>query len=177
MGIILMQGFKLNDGFTNVGRNFFAKNQGKGLKSLGKGREIWFGFHQSLRPCSGRMMLNIDVAATTFYVGQKLLDYAAQIVRPVRPTRDNPNPKQVPMPKTLTDIERKSLEKELKACKVKTNHSKHERHYKIARLLKDNATQKKFEHDGQRITIAKYFEKQYKKRLMYPELPIVQMLP
>ncbi len=27
---------------------------------LGSGREVWFGFHQSIRPSQWKMMLNID---------------------------------------------------------------------------------------------------------------------
>lgn len=27
---------------------------------LGGGREVWFGFHQSVRPSQWKMMLNID---------------------------------------------------------------------------------------------------------------------
>jgi len=64
--IALQHGFRMNDNFTNVGRNFF-KVQQKIAQDLGMGKEIWFGFHQSLRPCERRMMLNVDVAATTFF--------------------------------------------------------------------------------------------------------------
>ena len=37
---------------------------------LGGGREVWFGFHQSVRPSQWKMMLNIDVSATAFYKGE-----------------------------------------------------------------------------------------------------------
>ena len=77
----------------------------------------------------------------------------------------------------LDDKKRKTLEKELKNVKVETRHGKHSRHYRIAKLMKENAKQKKFEHNGAMMTVQKYFEGQYKMRLQFPELPLVMMLP
>merc|ERR1712080_220757 len=108
------------------------------------GKEIWFGFHQSLRPCNGRMMLNIDVAATTFYKGQTLLNFAAQIIFPVRPNRNNPNPQQKPLGYQLNDGQRKALERELRHVKIETRHGEFHRHYRICKLLSDTAASKKF---------------------------------
>ena len=55
--------------YIPVGRSFFSApplipiNQAgdKPMDSkLGGGREVWFGFHQSVRPSQWKMMLNID---------------------------------------------------------------------------------------------------------------------
>lgn len=61
--------------YTPVGRSFFSPPvnpatqhaiQGAGPtyhtgeSKLGGGREVWFGFHQSVRPSQWKMMLNID---------------------------------------------------------------------------------------------------------------------
>ena len=45
--------------YTPVGRSFFAPPEGEPYM-LGNGREVWFGFHQSIRPSMWKMMLNID---------------------------------------------------------------------------------------------------------------------
>ena len=45
--------------FTPVGRSFFSSPTGY-YHPLGGGREVWFGYHQSVRPSQWRMMLNID---------------------------------------------------------------------------------------------------------------------
>ena len=45
--------------YTPVGRSFFAPPEGEPY-TLGNGREVWFGFHQSIRPSMWKMMLNID---------------------------------------------------------------------------------------------------------------------
>jgi hypothetical protein len=42
-----------------VGRSFFSAPEGYD-HPLGGGREVWFGFHQSVRPSQWKMMLNID---------------------------------------------------------------------------------------------------------------------
>ena len=45
--------------YTPVGRSFFSSPE-HATPSLGHGREVWFGFHQSMRPSQWKMMLNID---------------------------------------------------------------------------------------------------------------------
>ena len=45
--------------YTPVGRSFFSPPEGY-EHPLGGGREVWFGFHQSVRPSHWKMMLNID---------------------------------------------------------------------------------------------------------------------
>ena len=42
-----------------MGRSFFSPPEGY-YHPLGGGREVWFGFHQSVRPAMWNMMLNID---------------------------------------------------------------------------------------------------------------------
>ena len=177
LDIVLMHGFKMNDAYTSVGRNFFLKQQ-KQAKELGVGREIWFGFHQSLRPCEGTMMLNIDVAATTFYKGQPLVTYASQILFPLGfKRRDGPPPKQKGMVPKLDERQKKMLEKELKSVKIETTHGEHRRHYKIAKLTNYTARTHKFETDEGTTTVQKYFETKYRIRLRFPDLPLVLMLP
>ena len=42
-----------------MGRSFFSPPEGY-YHPLGGDREVWFGFHQSVRPAMWNMMLNID---------------------------------------------------------------------------------------------------------------------
>ena len=134
--------------------------------------------HQSLRPCEGTMMLNIDVAATTFYKGQPLVTYASQILFPLGfKRRDGPPPKQKGMVPKLDERQKKMLEKELKSVKIETTHGEHRRHYKIAKLTNYTARTHKFETDEGTTTVQKYFETKYRIRLRFPDLPLVLMLP
>ena len=45
--------------YTPVGCSFFSPPEGY-YHLLGGGREVWLGFHQSVRPAMWKMMLNID---------------------------------------------------------------------------------------------------------------------
>jgi eukaryotic translation initiation factor 2C len=45
--------------YTPVGRSFFTQPENEPY-TLGNGREVWFGFHQSIRPSMWKMMMNID---------------------------------------------------------------------------------------------------------------------
>ena len=49
---------------TTVGRSFFTRND---VKMLGDGAECWMGFHQSVRPTRGKLLVNVDVSATAFF--------------------------------------------------------------------------------------------------------------
>src|SRR5690606_16919443 len=60
--------------YTPVGRSFFSSPEGY-CHPLGGGREVWFGFHQSVRPTQWEMTLNIDVSATAFYKAQPVIDF------------------------------------------------------------------------------------------------------
>ena len=56
--------------YTPVGRSFFSPPEGY-YHPLGGGREVWFGFHQSVRPAMWKMMLNID--GDVFFMPAKIL--------------------------------------------------------------------------------------------------------
>jgi hypothetical protein len=57
---------------TPVGRSFFSPPDSYFLPLEG-GREVWFGFHQSVRPSQWKMMLNIDGLSlnTSFFLLKK----------------------------------------------------------------------------------------------------------
>lgn len=57
--------------YTPVGRSFFQPPSGYDVHHLGGGREVWFGFHQSIRPSHWKMMLNIDgTYCCSFHLGR-----------------------------------------------------------------------------------------------------------
>ena len=45
---------------VSVGRSFFSPPVGRESKSLGAGREVWFGRYQSVRPDMWTVTLNVD---------------------------------------------------------------------------------------------------------------------
>ena len=65
--------------YTPVGRSFFSQPEFR-TPELGGGREVWFGFHQSMRPSQWKMMLNIDVSATAFYKSQPVIKFLCEVL-------------------------------------------------------------------------------------------------
>uniref|UniRef100_A0A673I8Y9 Protein argonaute-1 n=1 Tax=Sinocyclocheilus rhinocerous TaxID=307959 RepID=A0A673I8Y9_9TELE len=90
--------------YTPVGRSFFSPPEGY-YHPLGGGREVWFGFHQSVRPAMWKMMLNIDVSATAFYKAQPVIEFMCEVLD-IRNIDEQP--------KTLTDSQRVRFTKEIK---------------------------------------------------------------
>ncbi|KAG2460635.1 AGO1 protein, partial [Polypterus senegalus] len=82
--------------YTPVGRSFFSPPEGY-YHPLGGGREVWFGFHQSVRPAMWNMMLNIDVSATAFYKAQPVIEFMCEVLD-IRNIDEQP--------KSLTDSQR-----------------------------------------------------------------------
>lgn len=122
--------------YTPVGRSFFSTPEGY-YHPLGGGREVWFGFHQSVRPSQWKMMLNIDgkrkkdywfirllwlywttficilVSATAFYKAQPVIEFMCEVldIRDINEQR-----------KPLTDSQRVKFTKEIKGLKIEITH-------------------------------------------------------
>lgn len=115
--------------YTPVGRSFFSPPvnpasqhaiQGAGPSyhtgesKLGGGREVWFGFHQSVRPSQWKMMLNIDVSATAFYRKMPVIEFIAEVLElPVQALSDR---------RTLSDAQRVKFTKEIRGLKIEITH-------------------------------------------------------
>lgn len=80
---------------------------------LGGGREVWFGFHQSVRPSQWKMSLNIDVSATAFYKSQPVIDFLCEILD-IQNMHDHNKP--------LNDAQRVKFTKEIKGLKIEITH-------------------------------------------------------
>ena len=76
--------------YTPVGCSFFSPPEGY-YHPLGGGREVWFGFHQSVRPAMWKMMLNIDVSATAFYKAQPVIEFMCEVLD-IRNIDEQPKP-------------------------------------------------------------------------------------
>lgn len=50
--------------YTTIGRCFYTQDT---ALEIAQGVELWQGFHQSVKPASGAMLINLDVSATAFY--------------------------------------------------------------------------------------------------------------
>ncbi|KAF4523696.1 Argonaute-1 [Ephemera danica] len=157
--------------YTPVGRSFFSSPDGY-YHPLGGGREVWFGFHQSVRPSQWKMMLNIDVSATAFYKAQPVIEFMCEVLdmRDINEQR-----------KPLTDSQRVKFTKEIKGLKIEITHcGTMRRKYRVCNVTRRPAQMQSFPlqlENGQTVecTVAKYFLDKYKMKLRYPHLPCLQV--
>ncbi|XP_022161620.1 protein argonaute-2-like [Myzus persicae] len=157
--------------FTPVGRSFYSPPEGY-YHPLGGGREVWFGFHQSLRPSKWKMMLNLDVSATAFYKSQQVIELMCDLldIRNINERR-----------KPLLDSERVKFTKEIKGLKVEITHcGEMRRRYRVCNVTRKSAQMQSFPlqlEDGLTVecTVAKYFLEKYKIKLRYSHLPCLQV--
>uniref|UniRef100_A0A8C5CND5 Argonaute RISC catalytic component 3a n=1 Tax=Gadus morhua TaxID=8049 RepID=A0A8C5CND5_GADMO len=157
--------------YTPVGRSFFSPPEGYD-HPLGGGREVWFGFHQSVRPAMWKMMLNIDVSATAFYKAQQVVRFMCEVL-------DIHNIDEQPRP--LTDSHRVKFTKEIKGLKVEVTHcGTMRRKYRVCNVTRRPASHQTFPlqlENGQTVerTVAQYFKDKYSLQLKYPHLPCLQV--
>ncbi|XP_028452725.1 protein argonaute-3 isoform X3 [Sander lucioperca] len=157
--------------YTPVGRSFFSSPEGYD-HPLGGGREVWFGFHQSVRPAMWKMMLNIDVSATAFYKAQPVIQFMCEVL-------DIHNIDEQPRP--LTDSHRVKFTKEIKGLKVEVTHcGTMRRKYRVCNVTRRPASLQTFPlqlESGQTVerTVAQYFREKYSLQLKYPHLPCLQV--
>ncbi|CAH1772409.1 unnamed protein product [Owenia fusiformis] len=157
--------------YTPVGRSFFSQPEGYN-HPLGGGREVWFGFHQSIRPTLWKMMLNIDVSATAFYQAQPVIEFMCKVLE-MRDASEQRRP--------LTDSQRVKFTREIRGLKVEITHcGTMKRKYRVCNVTRRPAQTQSFPlqlESGQTVecTVAKYFFERYKMKLQFPHLPCLQV--
>nr|AEF32751.1 ALG-1 [Ascaris suum] len=170
--------------YTPVGRSFFSppmssqhapqhSAQYHSESKLGGGREVWFGFHQSVRPSQWKMMLNIDVSATAFYRSMPVIEFIAEVLElPVQALGER---------RVLSDAQRVKFTKEIRGLKIEITHcGAMRRKYRVCNVTRRPAQTQTFPlqlESGQTIecTVAKYFFDKYRMQLKYPHLPCLQV--
>jgi eukaryotic translation initiation factor 2C len=157
--------------YTPVGRSFFSPPDVQ-YNPLGGGREVWFGFHQSVRPSYWRMSLNIDVSATAFYKSQPVIDFMCEVLD-IRDIQEQRRP--------LNDAQRVKFTKEIKGLKIEITHCGNmKRKYRVCNVTRKPAQYQTFPlqlESGQTVecTVAKYFYEKHHMKLQYPHLPCLQV--
>ncbi|KFM56905.1 Protein argonaute-1, partial [Stegodyphus mimosarum] len=155
--------------FTPVGRSFFSTPVDY-YHPLGGGREVWFGYHQSVRPSQWKMMLNIDVSATAFYKSLPVVDFLAEVIEA-----------KEPLTKPILDSQRVKFTKEIKGLKIEITHcGTMRRKYRVCNVTRRSAQMQAFPlqlDSGQTVecTVAQYFLDKYQLKLRYPFLPCLQV--
>ncbi|KAJ3073654.1 argonaute 1 [Podochytrium sp. JEL0797] len=148
--------------YTTVGRCFYTPDS---AAPIANGAQLWQGFHQSMRPAQGQMLINLDVSATAFFQPGPLIEMVAKILN-----RNSPNDLRLP----LTEKDRIKLDKTLKGLKVAVTHrGQIRRKYRIARITTTPASRTMFPSSatGADESVANYFLQKYNAPLYFPHLP------
>lgn len=160
--------------YAPVGRSFFAPPDNRDIHPLGGGREVWFGFHQSIRPSQWKMMMNIDVSATAFYKHQSVLDFLAEVLD-LHSINEQSRP--------LSDSQRVKFSREIKGLKVEVTHTgRIKRKYRIQDVTRRPATAQTFpmqlspdSPETVDCSVVQYFKEKHKIKLQFPHLPCLQV--
>ena len=174
LDIVLRQGPSMTK--ISNGHSFFEKEEFDQYRhSLGGGKQLSFGFFQSLRLFSGGAQLVVDRSSNVFYQKSSLED----LINKIFAIKDGCSVMNSPK---WTDSERKRIQKEIKGLQIEVTHLQYKRKYRIQGLSRESANEITFEWYKQslggrkifkgRVTVAKYFAEQYQK-LKYPQLPCV----
>ncbi|BFZ21339.1 hypothetical protein BsWGS_24378 [Bradybaena similaris] len=157
--------------YIPVGKCFFSPPDGCGV-SLDSGREVWFGFHQSVLPSHWKMTLNIDASATAFYKKQPVIDFMCDVLKLSKITEQT---------RPLKDDQRVKFTKEIKGLKVEITHcGTMRRKYRVINVTRRPAQTQSFPLQlptGRTIecTVARYFMERHKMKLKHPHLPCLQV--
>jgi len=149
--------------FTPIGRSFFNRED---YQSAYGGIEFWRGYYQSVRPGNGKIFINMDTAASTFYEPVKVINLLTKALG--RDERDIRGP--------LSPNDLMKVERELKNLRIIATHTGgKKRKYKITGLTTVPADELKFNigKTDKQETVYNYFQTRYNMRLQYPYLPCI----
>ena len=163
-----------------VGKSLYVGSEASTRMPIGNGREVAFGYYQSVRGCMGGANLVVDRATTVFYAEGPLLSFVAQILagNHMMPGGRLPDEERLLSVPQLRDYDRKKVEREVKNLQIEVHHLHYRRKYRISGLTYYPARDVTFRYlkNGEfqgMITIPDYFKREYGVELLYPNLPCV----
>ncbi|KAJ3172789.1 argonaute 1 [Irineochytrium annulatum] len=156
--------------FTTIGRgggSFYSEHHNT---PIANGLTVHQGWYQSIRPTFKKLLLNLDVSATSFYIAGPLIDSVAKFfnkpnIDAVRQHFSDPH-------------ERKRLERFLRDVAIEIRYrTTGRKRYRIKAITDKPASQTLIVTGPERfkriIPIVSYFQEMYGVALMYPWLPCV----
>jgi eukaryotic translation initiation factor 2C len=167
--------------FTQVGKSFFPQGQGQARHSLGQGVEALKGVFASMRmvhTMTGPMLsVNVDVANGAFLVCMPLIQMARQLCRArgdpdlmnmFKHSKDNWHAS--PMYRFLRVLTHVTVTK----THIPPKEGSPALEFKIHRFHPKDPYEFTFEQDGNKISVAQYFQKKYQ-RVCLRGLPLVEL--
>lgn len=174
----LMRETPFNDiRLIQVKRSFFRRQGERAY--LGNAVEVFRGVYQSIRPAQGgKMVVNLDVANTTFWRPQSLLNTMVE----KEGFRDIGQLAQ----RLRQDQSRRAINRWLKKLSVTVKYNGNKNPNKIHKMDKINdvtanshrikwRNPQTGEETNEMVTVTAYFRRRYNVNLQYPDLPLVLM--
>ncbi|GFY40825.1 protein argonaute-2 [Trichonephila inaurata madagascariensis] len=151
--------------YVPVGRCFYyPPNENY---TLGGGKEIWFGYHQSVLLGQKQAMVNLDISSTAFYENISVIDYVAQFL--------NKSVQGLHYISSLTESDIDNLSIDLSNVRVQVTHLHYPREYVIKEVSPKSANDITFtttkNSKTRETNIKNYFYQEYGIRLQFPHLP------
>ncbi|KAG9022175.1 hypothetical protein FRB95_000611 [Tulasnella sp. JGI-2019a] len=148
-------------------RSFFTPH---GQRALGRGIMLWRGYFQSVRPSTGRMVVNLDISTGTFYKGGPLIGLCLEFLG----VYGNP---ELHLTGRIDKRKRNDLIKFIRNLKVKTQKSGEGSKIRpIKDLSRDGADDHMFPLvDGNMTTIAAFFSMANGRALTHPKVLSVKL--
>ncbi|KAG6835954.1 hypothetical protein H0H93_012916 [Arthromyces matolae] len=152
-------------------RSFFTDAE---TKDLGLGLQLWRGYFQSVRPASGRMLINVDISTGTMYKAGPLLTLCLEFL-------DKRDPNSLAPNRNFPDRERLRLQRFISGIRVLTKHvgadgSVTQTPRVVKKLTSAGANTLTFNMgEGGSMTVADYFYKSQNQQLRFPDVICVEV--
>ncbi|KIM87566.1 hypothetical protein PILCRDRAFT_815121 [Piloderma croceum F 1598] len=130
---------------------------------IGGGLELWRGFFQSVRPCVGQMLINVDVSVSAMYRSGTLQEVALSVL-------GSNNMRDLTAPENHANLKKlKNFFKNVLVMVTPTGGRPNERsRKKKIRGLVANAGEFEFEKDGGQTTVKDHFKEAHGYMLQHP---------
>lgn len=186
MDHLLREGPSQKPNLVTVKRSFFARDGER--QDLGGGIEVFRGIYQSMRLAQGeKLIVNLDVANTTFWKPMNLLNAVLQnqglrdpsmLINKMQVEQRNGTRK--------TNAFTRQVGSRFKSCLCTAEYKGNPaqgKEWKIHSISTNNANDEKLEWrdpqtrqpTGEHISVTEYFRRKYNYRVQFPQLPLVEM--
>ncbi|KAG6866468.1 hypothetical protein C0991_003986 [Blastosporella zonata] len=152
-------------------RSFFTDRE---TKDIGLGLQLWRGYFQSVRPASGRMLINVDISTAAMYKAGPLLGLCLEFLN-----KNDPN--ALATSRGFPDRERLRLQRHISGIRVLTKHASADGTIQqtprvIKKLSSAGANALNFTmREGGSMSVATYFQKTQNQQLKFPDAVCVEV--
>ncbi|KAF8076456.1 argonaute-like protein [Lyophyllum atratum] len=152
-------------------RSFFTDRE---TKDIGSGLQLWRGYFQSVRPASGRMLINVDISTGTMYKAGPLLGLCLEFL-------NKGDPNALATSRGFPDRERLRLQRFISGIRVLTKHAGADGTIQqtprvIKKLSTAGANALNFTmREGGSMSVADYFQKTQNQKLKFPDVICVEV--